>query len=84
MGINFDMGLAQVIDQFHQNYRQSLKKNIQLPGPPQDVGGREMLCTCTLESSSGASEAYTGWKLLVYSTVILRIQRTRLDRHFSS
>lgn len=49
-----------------------------IQGPTQEVRGREIVCTCTLADSSGASEVYPGWNLLVCSPFILRIQKARL------
>lgn len=60
------------------------KRIYSFQGPTQEGRGKEIVCMCTLENSSGASEAYPGWNLLVCSTLILRIQKTRLDHHFSS
>lgn len=54
------------------------KRMYSFQGPTQEVRGWEIVSMCTLANSSGASEAYPGWKLLVCSPFILRIQKASL------
>ena len=54
------------------------KRTYSFQGPTEEIRGRETVCICTLANSSGASEAYPGWNLLVCSPFILRIQKARL------
>lgn len=83
MEIYLVVGLGQVTNQVYPNYLKGLRKNTQFPGLTQEVREKEMVCACTLENSSGAFEAHPDWILLVCSPLILRIQRTGLNHHFS-